>query len=129
MGSSEEQNRISVKVNLNEHELSNLKEFLDTSSLSPKVLAASLHPKILRLEEKIQMEEMGGLKSSITRLKQQIKILTRENAKMETKLNIARSDGSKLISIVEALEETRSKLEAAWNLKKDSKARWTLRRE
>lgn len=129
MGSSEEQNRISVKVNLNEHELSNLKEFLDTSSLSPKVLAASLRPKILRLEEKIQMEEMGGLKSSITRLKQQIKILTRENAKMETKLNIARSDGSKLISIVEALEETRSKLEAAWNLKKDSKARWTLRRE
>ncbi len=129
MGSSEEQNRISVKVNLNEHELSNLKEFLDTSSLSPKVLAASLRPKILRLEEKIQMEEMGGLKSSITRLKQQIKILTRENAKMETKLNIARSDGSKLLSKVEALEETRSKLEAAWNLKKDSKARWTLRRE
>ena len=127
MGSSDEQKRISVKVSLNDSELSNLKKFLGTPSLDPKLLAASIHPKISWFEEKMLSDEISGLRSGVTRLKQQIKTLTKENAEMETKLKIARSDGSRLLSKVEALENTRSKLEVAWNSKKNSKARWTLR--
>lgn len=127
MGNSDEQKRIAVKVSLNDSELSNLKQFLGTSSLDPKLLAGSIHPKISWFEEKILSDEMSELRSSVTRLKQHIKTLSKENAEMETKLQIARTDGSRLLSKVEALENTRSKLEVAWNSKKNSKARWTLR--
>lgn len=127
MGSSEEQERISVKMSLSDDELSNLKKFLGTSSLDSQVLATLIHPKISLFEEKVLMEEMSELRSSITRLKEQIKNLTKDNEVMERKLQIARSDGSKLISKVDALENIRSNLEVAWNSKKNSKARWTLR--
>ncbi len=128
MGSSEEQKRISVKMSLNTDELSNLKKFLGASSLDPQIMVASFNSKISWFEEKVLMEEMGELRSSITRLKQQIKTLTKENAVMEKKLQIAKSDGSKLISKVDALENVRSKLETDWNSKRSSKARWSLRR-
>ncbi len=127
MGNSDEQKRIAVKVSFNDSELSNLKQFLGTPSLDPKLLVASIHPKISWFEEKILSDEMRELRSSVTRLKQHIKTLTKENAEMEKKLQIARTDGSRLLSKVEALENTLSKLEVAWNSKKNSKARWTLR--
>ncbi len=114
-------------MSLNDDELSNLKKFLGASSLNPQILVASFNSKISWFEEKVLREEMVELRSSITRLKQQIKTLTKENAVMEKKLQIAKSDGSKLISKVDALENERSKLETAWNSKKSSKARWTLR--
>ena len=114
-------------MSLSDDELSNLKKFLGTSSLDSQVLATLIHPKISLFEEKVLMEEMSELRSSITRLKEQIKNLTKDNEVMERKLQIARSDGSKLISKVDALENIRSNLEVAWNSKKNSKARWTLR--
>ncbi|MCH8022471.1 MAG: hypothetical protein IH932_01830 [Thaumarchaeota archaeon] len=128
MGSSEQQKRISVKVSLDDDELSTLKKVLGSSSLNPQVLAALIPQKISWLEEKVLIEELSELRTSITRLKAQIHNLTIENEEMERKLQIARSDGLKLTSKVDALEIVRSNLEITWNSKKNSKVRWILRR-
>lgn len=129
MSSSEQQKRISVKVSLDDEELSTLKKVLGSSSLNPQVLAALIPQKISWLEEKVLIEELSELRTSITRLKAQIHNLTIENEEMERKLQIARSDGLKLTSKVDALEIVRSNLEITWNSKKNSKVRWILRRK
>jgi len=129
LSSSEQQKRISVKVSLDDEELSTLKKVLGSSSLNPQVLAALIPQKISWLEEKVLIEELSELRTSITRLKAQIHNLTIENEEMERKLQIARSDGLKLTSKVDALEIVRSNLEITWNSKKNSKVRWILRRK